>query len=126
MTRFVHGQEALDEAIMISEALFSGNVQDLSADQIEMSFKDVPSITAPRAEADLVTFLVDVTKISPSRRQAREDIQNGAIYLKGERITDLNYVVDEEDSYDRSDEHMYELHSSCHFVFHLLFVHNQY
>lgn len=100
MTRFVHGQEALDEAIMISEALFSGNVQDLSADQIEMSFKDVPSITAPRAEADLVTFLVDVTKISPSRRQAREDIQNGAIYLKGERITDLNYVVDEEDSYD--------------------------
>src|SRR5690625_2522451 len=100
MTRFVHGQEALDEAIMISEALFSGNVQDLSADQIEMSFKDVTSITAPRAEADLVTFLVDVTKISPSRRQAREDIQNVAIYLKGERITDLNYVVDEEDSYD--------------------------
>ena len=100
MTRFVHGQEALDEAIMISEALFSGNVQNLSADQIEMSFKDVPSIEAPREETDLVTFLVDVTKISPSRRQAREDIQNGAIYLKGERIQDLNHVVSEKDSYD--------------------------
>lgn len=100
MTRFVHGQEALDEAIEISEALFSGNVQNLTADQIEMSFKDVPSSEAPREETDLVTFLVDVTKISPSRRQAREDIKNGAIYLKGERIQDLSYTVTESDSYE--------------------------
>lgn len=100
MTRFVHGQEALDEAIEISEALFSGNVQNLTADQIEMSFKDVPSSEAPREETDLVTFLVDVTKISPSRRQAREDIKNGAIYLKGERIQDLSHTVTESDSYE--------------------------
>jgi tyrosyl-tRNA synthetase len=100
MTRFVHGQEALDEAIDISEALFSGNVQKLTADQIEMSFKDVPASQAPREEVDLVSFLVDVTEISPSRRQAREDIKNGAIYLKGEKIQDINYTVSEEDSYD--------------------------
>lgn len=100
MTRFVHGQEALDEAIKISEALFSGNVQNLSADQIEMSFKDVPSMEAPAEETDLVSFLVDETKISPSRRQAREDIKNGAIYLKGERIQDIHYVVSDKDSYD--------------------------
>lgn len=100
MTRFVHGQDALDEAIQISEALFSGNVQNLSADQIEMSFKDVPSMEAPTKETDLVSFLVDETKISPSRRQAREDIQNGAIYLKGERIQDTDYVVSEKDSYE--------------------------
>src|SRR5690625_861100 len=100
MTRFVHGQEALDEAIEISEALFSGNVQNLTAEQIEMSFKDVPSVTAPREAVDLVSFLVDVTEISPSRRQAREDIKNGAIYLKGVRIQDIDYVVSEKDSYD--------------------------
>ena len=100
MTRFVHSQEALDEAIEISEALFSGNVQNLTADQIEMSFKDVPSSEAPREEIDLVSFLVDVTKISPSRRQAREDIKNGAISLKGEKIQDLNHTVNMEDSYD--------------------------
>lgn len=100
MTRFVHGQEALDEAIQISEALFSGDVQDLSADQIEMSFKDVPASEAPREETGLIDFLVDITDISPSRRQAREDIKNGAIYLKGKRITDMNYVVSEKDSYD--------------------------
>lgn len=100
MTRFVHGQEALDEAIEISEALFSGNVQNLTADQIEMSFKDVPSVEAPREAVDLVSFLVDVTEISPSRRQAREDIKNGAIYIKGVRIQDIDYVVSEKDSYD--------------------------
>src|SRR5699024_8306517 len=100
MTRFVHGQEALDEAIQISEALFSGNVQDLTAEQIELSFKDVPALEAPRQEVDLVSFLVDVTEISPSRRQAREDIKNGAIYLKGERVQDLDYTVSEKDSYE--------------------------
>lgn len=100
MTRFVHGQEALDEAIMISEALFSGNVQNLSAEQIEMSFKDVPSQEAPREETDIISFLVDVTGISPSRRQAREDVKNGAIYLKGERVQDIAYTISEKDSYD--------------------------
>jgi len=100
MTRFVHGQEALDEALEISEALFSGNVQNLTAEQIEMSFKDVPSIEVPREETDLVNFLVDVTEIESSRRQAREDIQNGAIYLKGERIQDIDYTVSEKDSFD--------------------------
>ncbi len=100
MTRFVHGQEALDEAIAISEALFSGNVQDLTADQIEMSFKDVPSMEAPRGEWDLLEFLVDVTGIESSRRQARESITNGAIYLKGDRKQELDYTVSSKDSYD--------------------------
>lgn len=100
VTRFVHGQEALDEAIAISEALFSGHVGTLTADQIEASFADVPTFTAPAEEMDLVEFLVDITAIEPSRRQAREDIKNGAIYLKGERIQDLDYTITEKDSYD--------------------------
>lgn len=100
VTRFVHGQEALDEAQEISEALFSGNVGNLSADQIETSFADVPSMTSPAKEMNLVEFLVDITEIEPSRRQAREDIKNGAIYIKGERVQDLDYIVSEKDSYD--------------------------
>ncbi|MDN6162507.1 MAG: tyrosine--tRNA ligase [Atopostipes sp.] len=100
MTRFVHGQEALDEALTISEALFSGNIQDLTADQIEMSFKDVPSVEVEPGEWDLVEFLVDVTEIESSRRQARESIKNGAIYIKGEKIQDTDYLINSEDSFD--------------------------
>lgn len=100
MTRFVHSQEALDEAISISQALFSGDIQDLTADQIATTFKDVPSSEAAKGEHNLVELLVDITGIEPSRRQAREDIKNGAIRLKGTQIQDVDYVVSEKDSYD--------------------------
>lgn len=100
MTRFVHSQEALDEAISITQALFSGEIHSLTADQIESTFKEVPSSEAPKGEHNLVEFLVDVTGIEPSRRQAREDIKNGAIRLKGVQIKDVDYVVDKKDSFD--------------------------
>lgn len=100
MTRFVHGQDALDEAIQISKALFSGEIQDLTAAQIEETFKDVPSSEAAKGEHPLVEFLVDITRIEPSRRQAREDIKNGAITIKGEKIQDVDYVLSEKDSFE--------------------------
>ncbi|WP_027108047.1 tyrosine--tRNA ligase [Lacticigenium naphthae] len=100
MTRFVHSQAALDEAELISQALFSGNIQELTADQIEQGFQHVPSSTAPREERNLVEFLVDVTKIEPSRRQAREDIKNGAIRIKGTQIKDVDHIVSAADSFD--------------------------
>lgn len=100
MTRFVHGQEALDEAIQISQALFSGEIQDLTAAQIEATFRDVPSSKASKGEHNLVEFLVDITGIESSRRQAREDIKNGAIRIKGERINDIDYVLSEKDSFE--------------------------
>lgn len=100
MTRFVHSQEALDEALEITKALFSGDIQDLTADQIASTFREVPSSESPKEERNIVEFLVDVTGIEPSRRQAREDIKNGAIRIKGERIRDVNYIVDEKDSFD--------------------------
>ena len=100
MTRFVHGQDALDEAIKISQALFSGEIQELTADQIAATFKDVPSSEAPKGDHGLVEFLVDITKIEPSRRQAREDIKNGAIRIKGVQVKDVDYTVTESDSFD--------------------------
>ncbi len=36
-------------------------------------------------------------KIVPSKRQAREDVSNGAIYINGERVTELEYVISEKD-----------------------------
>lgn len=101
MTRFVHGQEALDEAIQITEALFSGEISRLTAQQIEQTFNDVPSYDVPAGKSyNLVEFLVDQTEIEPSRRQAREDIKNGAIYIKGERIQEVDYQVTSADSFE--------------------------
>jgi len=86
MTRLIHGEESLQQAIKISQALFSGDVKNLSAAEIKQGFKDVPSFNAEDLVGNLVDLLV-AAKISPSKRQAREDITNGAVTVNGEKIT---------------------------------------
>lgn len=96
MTKLVHGVEALEQAIKISAALFSGSVAELTAAEIEQGFKDVPSVERSVEDALLVDVLVE-SKISPSKRQAREDITNGAVYVNGERTQELDYMITEKD-----------------------------
>lgn len=97
MTRLVHGQAALDTAIAISQALFSGDIKKLTAAEIKQGFKDVPSYTLEEgADTTLVEVLVNA-KISPSKRQAREDITNGAISINGDKVTDLQYALSDSD-----------------------------
>src|SRR5690606_33625244 len=77
VTKLVHGDAAFEQAVKISTALFSGSISELTADEIKQGFKDVPSYEyAGEAEVGLVDLLV-MSKISPSKRQAREDISNG-------------------------------------------------
>jgi tyrosyl-tRNA synthetase len=95
LTRLIHGEASLQQAIKISQALFSGDVRNLSAAEIEQGFKDVPAYTSGNEE-NLVDLLV-AAKISPSKRQAREDIANGAVTVNGEKITDTTYILTESD-----------------------------
>lgn len=99
ITAFIHGDEALAEAQRITEALFSGDIKSLSVDQIRDAFKDVPSASYTDDDMNLVKVLVE-TGISSSRRQAREDIKNGAIYINGERQQDIDYEIHEDDKLD--------------------------
>ena len=89
-------EEALEQSIRISQALFSGSISALTAEEIKQGFKDVPSYTHTGEDIGLIDLLVE-SKISPSKRQAREDISNGAIYLNGEREQDLQKTVGAED-----------------------------
>ncbi|QIZ10199.1 tyrosine--tRNA ligase [Priestia megaterium] len=95
LTRLIHGEDSLQQAIKISQALFSGDVRSLSGAEIEQGFKDVPAYTS-KNEENLVDLLV-ASKISPSKRQAREDISNGAVTVNGEKITDNAYILAESD-----------------------------
>lgn len=96
MTRMVHNQEAVEQAQRITESLFSGDLKSLSAVEIEQGFKDVPSYQTDSEDILLVDLLVN-SNISSSKRQAREDITNGAIYINGERQQDLEYVITKSD-----------------------------
>ena len=92
MTRLIHGQEALDQAIRISKALFSGDLKALTAAEMKDAFKDVPSFEMAKEAKNIVDFIVEAG-VSSSKRQAREDVTNGAISLNGERVTDTAYEV---------------------------------
>ena len=91
VTRFIHGQDALDDAIRISQALFAGDLQSLSASELKEGFKDVPQVELSSETRNIVEIIVE-TGISSSKRQAREDVNNGGI-----RQQDVNYELTNED-----------------------------
>ena len=92
MTTLVHSAEAARQAEKISSALFYGNLGDLELDEIEQGFGDVPSHTMEQSESGLVDLLV-AAGVSTSKRQAREDVKNGAIHLNGERCTEIDRLI---------------------------------
>ncbi|GAA5416369.1 tyrosine--tRNA ligase 1 [Paraliobacillus ryukyuensis] len=99
MTVLVHDEAALAQAKKITEALFSGDIKALNGKEIEQGFKDVPTTELVKEEKALIDLLVEA-KISSSKRQAREDIQNGAIYINGDRQQALDYQLSEMDRID--------------------------
>lgn len=88
VTALVHGREASSQAEKISQSLFYGDLQSLSAEEIGEAFKDIPSMTIPDQEVGLVELLVQ-SGLSSSRRQAREDIKNRAIRINDRLETNL-------------------------------------
>ena len=99
VTTFVHGEAATEQAIKISQLLFSGNVQDLTVEEVQQAFAGTPSVTVSATAANIIDWLVD-TKIEPSKRQAREDVKNGAIRINGEKVTAEDAVIDPASHFD--------------------------
>lgn len=100
VTEFVHGKDAVVEAQNITEALFSGNVQDLTTAEVETGFKNMPSVEVSADKKNIVEWLADDTAIEPSRRQAREDVSNGAIRINGEKVDDVDFEIDPSTSFN--------------------------
>jgi len=92
MTKFVHGDEMLEQAKRITAALFSGDIRSLTADEIEQGFKEMPTFTVVKESKNIIDWLVDIG-IEPSKRQAREDITKGAISMNGEKVADVEFTV---------------------------------
>ena len=96
LTVLVHGQEAYESAVRISKALFSGDIKSLSLSELKDGFKDVPSFEVTE-DVDLVDLLIE-TELAPSKRQAREFIQNNAVSVNGEKVNDVSFVVSKQDA----------------------------
>jgi len=88
----IHGIEEYEKALKLSESLFNGNIKDLTGDEIEIGFKGVPSVTIEEG-ITLIDALVS-NNIASSRREAREFLNNGAITINGDNVTDENLILD--------------------------------
>ncbi len=86
----LHGSAEYEHAVHISESLFSGNIKDLSYDDILVGFKGVP--TFETAETTLIELLIN-TGICSSRREVREFLNSGSISINGDKVTDENLVI---------------------------------
>ena len=87
----IHSEESYQEAVKISEALFSGDIKDFTKEEVEMAFKGLSPFEI-NSDLNIVDLLVD-NGVCSSKREAREFIGNGSITLNGEKITDLEYTI---------------------------------
>ncbi|WP_330945257.1 tyrosine--tRNA ligase [Streptococcus anginosus] len=94
---FVHGEKAYKEALNITEQLFAGNIKNLSVKELKQGLRGVPNYQVKADDNLNIVELLVTAGIVNSKRQAREDVQNGAIYVNGERIQDLDYRLTDAD-----------------------------
>ncbi len=94
----LHGEEEYNKAVQISEALFGGTLEGLSADDILQAAKMVPSIELS-GEMSLIDLLVN-NNICTSRREAREMLSAGAITINNEKHDDEAEIINKDMAID--------------------------
>ncbi len=101
MTELVHDTTALAKAEQAAQVLFGGDMDGLSAAEIEDIFADVPSSTMTRdrlssASSTMVDLLVE-SGVTQSKGEARRAVAEGGVNLNNRRVNDPAQVVTNND-----------------------------
>lgn len=91
----VHGKAALDEALHVTEALFTGDFMTLSFSEFSM-LENVLDKTVFQNGKTILDFLLE-THLVFSKREARDLIQSNAITLNQRKIASFDDTVGEDD-----------------------------
>ncbi len=97
VTKLVHGKNALNEALRVTHALFSGDFEDLNENEFKMIEKTL-DVAHLSSGTELVDALVE-TKLASSKREARQFITSNAVSINGEKNDDLAYTLKQEQTY---------------------------
>ncbi|AUD65681.1 tyrosine--tRNA ligase [Tenericutes bacterium MZ-XQ] len=97
VTELMHGKQALSEALRVTNALFSGDFNDLNENEFKMIEKTL-DVAHLSSGTELVDALVE-TKLASSKREARQFITSNAVSINGEKIDDLAYTLSQEQTY---------------------------
>ena len=92
----LHGEEEYQKALKMSEALFSGDVKNLTVKDIDLIFKDAEKKELAE-ELNIIDLLVNLG-ICSSKREAREFVSGGTITINGDRETNLDRVLSKSDA----------------------------
>ena len=87
----LHGKEEYEKAVKISEALFGGDVKNLTKEVIDMGFKDVPSFNIDE-NVKLIDMLIE-NNVCSSKREAREFLKAGSITINGDKVYDEEMLI---------------------------------
>jgi tyrosyl-tRNA synthetase len=97
LTKLVHGESAAADAIRASEILFGGSLEGIIEAQFDEVIAEVPNSTLSRQILGQPTgALIDILMavgLSPSKGQARKDIEAGGINMNNVRVTDIKLVL---------------------------------
>ena len=91
----LHGKEEYEKAVRISEALFKGNFNDLSNEELGEAFKG-NEVKEIELNKNILDVLVEMN-VATSKRQAREFISGNSIEIKGEKVKELDKTITEKD-----------------------------
>ena len=99
VTKFVHGEAALLDAITTTEKLFanqSASAESLSVEDLE-SMEGVIKIDYPKekieAGIDVVSFLAE-TAIFPSKGEARKTVQGGGVSINRKKVEGIDSKIE--------------------------------
>ncbi len=97
VTRLVHGESALQNALAASQAMFGGDLRGLDEATLADVFSEVPSSTLERSVLTegkkLLDALVEMG-VFASKGEGRRLIKNGGLYLNSERIDGEEVTLD--------------------------------
>ncbi len=82
LTKLVHGEEEANKALNAAKNLFSGEGNDENMPQVELEGNELP----------VMDLLVN-SKLCTSKSEARRLIEQGGLSIDGEKISDVNKVI---------------------------------
>ena len=92
-TRLVHGEVALMAARRITESLFSGQLADLTENDLEQLAQDgMPGVQLDGANAGLIDALV-AAGLAKSKSEARTFISGGSVAINGVKADSLDHQI---------------------------------
>ena len=94
----LHGEECYDKAVRMSQALFTGEFNNLSSAEIEEIFNGYNKVEIEN-DLNILDLLISMN-IASSKREAREYVSGNAISINGNKVNDLEYVISDKDYLD--------------------------